>query len=135
MRLLIIYMEIEIMMTKFDAIIKMAEISCKNTCADCGEEFGLCKTWCADENHCRWHKVRNETLRRMRFYFKVSPFGLAPKKILKLSNRIADAIVFDGEHFPLVFTSSETCRKSAIRDCRRQFKKLHEKGAYAWEDK
>ena len=131
MRLLIIYMEIKIMMTKFDAIIRMAEISCKNTCTGCLEHISSC----VNIEHCKWHKVRNETLRRMRFYFKVSPFGLAPKKLFKLSNRIADAIVFDGEHFPLVFTNSEIGKKSAIRDCRRQFKKIQEKGALFWEDK
>lgn len=127
------------MMTKFDAIIKMAEISQINTCTDCKYEDCRYKSgkdlYSFDLPHCKWHKVRNETLRRMRFYFKVSPFGLAPKKLFKLSNRIADAIVFDGEHFPLVFTSSEIGKKSAIRDCRRQFKKIQEKGAYAWEDK
>ena len=125
-------METKIMMTKFDAIIKMAEIDNKDICKNCKQAME-CQGF--QREHCQWHTVRNNTIRRMRFYFKVSPFGLAPKKLFKLSNRIADAIVFDGEHFPLVFISSEIGKKSAIRDCRRQFKKIQEKGAYAWEDK
>ena len=107
-------------MTKFDAIIKMAEISCIGTCKGCIENI----SFCGNKNRCMWHKVRNETLRRMSFYFNVSPFDLVPKKLFELADKIADAIVFDGEHFPLVFRSSEMGKKSAIRDCRRQFEKI-----------
>ena len=118
------------MMTKFDAIIKMAEIDAKNVCKNCKQAM---ECQCFKNEHCEWHTVRNNAIRRMRMYFHVSPFGHAPRKIFKLANRIADAVVFDGEHFPLVFMSSTTGRNSAIRDCRRQFKKLQEKGAYAWD--
>lgn len=118
------------MMTKFDAIIKMAEIDSKDICKNCKQAME-CQGF--QSEHCQWHTVRNNTIRRMRMYFHVSPFGHAPRKIFKLANRIADAVVFDGEHFPLVIISSEIGRKSAIRDCRRQFKKLQEKGAYAWD--
>ena len=118
------------MMTKFDAIIKMAEIDSKDICKYCKQAME-CQGF--QSEHCQWHTVRNNTIRRMRMYFHVSPFGHAPRKIFKLANRIADAVVFDGEHFPLVFMSSTTGRNSAIRDCRRQFKKLQEKGPFAWE--